>query len=146
MALADTMVVMNQGAIEQAGAPHTVYNRPRNEFVARFMGGHNVIDTGAGKVGVRADQVQLLPAGATVGADLAQLPLTVSDVEYQGTYVLVGLQPPGRPAGPQGSAAYSAMLTEAAYASHPFQVGEAAHLCWQPGRAHPLGAPGAKVP
>ncbi|MBE0588466.1 MAG: ABC transporter ATP-binding protein, partial [Hydrogenophaga sp.] len=41
MALADTMVVMNHGRIEQVGPPHTVYNRPASEFVARFMGGHN---------------------------------------------------------------------------------------------------------
>ncbi|HPH15054.1 MAG TPA: ABC transporter ATP-binding protein, partial [Burkholderiaceae bacterium] len=39
MALADTMVVMNNGLIEQTGSPHTIYNRPANEFVARFMGG-----------------------------------------------------------------------------------------------------------
>ena len=141
MALADMMVVMNQGVIEQAGSPHVVYNRPANEFVARFMGGHNVIDTPEGKVGVRADQVQLLPAGVQAGAELARLGLKVSDVEYQGTYVLVGLQPPDRPAELQGSAAYSAMLSEATYASHPFQVGDAAQLCWQPSRAHPLGVP-----
>jgi putative spermidine/putrescine transport system ATP-binding protein len=28
MALADTMVVMNHGVIEQVGSPHEVYNRP----------------------------------------------------------------------------------------------------------------------
>ncbi|RZL85509.1 MAG: ABC transporter ATP-binding protein, partial [Variovorax sp.] len=39
MALADTMVVMNHGLIEQVGSPHTVYNHPASEFVARFMGG-----------------------------------------------------------------------------------------------------------
>jgi putative spermidine/putrescine transport system ATP-binding protein len=44
MALADTMVVMNHGVIEQVGSPHEVYNAPATEFVARFMGGHNVID------------------------------------------------------------------------------------------------------
>ena len=44
MALADTMVVMNHGLIEQVGSPHEVYNHPASEFVARFMGGHNVLD------------------------------------------------------------------------------------------------------
>ncbi|MCL2429881.1 MAG: ABC transporter ATP-binding protein, partial [Alphaproteobacteria bacterium] len=43
MALADMIVVMNDGRIEQAGAPREVYNKPRTEFVARFMGGNNVI-------------------------------------------------------------------------------------------------------
>src|SRR3954465_4344194 len=53
MALADTMVVMNQGRIVQVGPPREVYNAPATEFIARFMGGHNVIATGAGKLAVR---------------------------------------------------------------------------------------------
>src|SRR6188768_3122359 len=51
MALADTMVVMNHGVIEQVGSPHEVYNHPSSEFVARFMGGHNVLETANGKIG-----------------------------------------------------------------------------------------------
>jgi putative spermidine/putrescine transport system ATP-binding protein len=61
MALADTMVVMNHGVIEQVGSPHEVYNAPASEFVARFMGGHNVITTPEGKVAVRNDHMQISP-------------------------------------------------------------------------------------
>jgi putative spermidine/putrescine transport system ATP-binding protein len=43
MALADLIVVMNDGQIEQAGAPRDVFNRPTTPFVARFIGGHNVL-------------------------------------------------------------------------------------------------------
>jgi putative spermidine/putrescine transport system ATP-binding protein len=43
IALADTVVVMNQGSIEQAAAPHEVYAVPRSPYVARFMGGQNVV-------------------------------------------------------------------------------------------------------
>lgn len=43
MALADLVVVMNDGLIEQVGAPREVYNRPSTAFVARFIGGHNVL-------------------------------------------------------------------------------------------------------
>jgi putative spermidine/putrescine transport system ATP-binding protein len=43
MALADLVVVMNDGRIEQTGAPREVYNHPRTAFVARFIGGHNVL-------------------------------------------------------------------------------------------------------
>jgi putative spermidine/putrescine transport system ATP-binding protein len=63
MALADTMVVMNHGLIEQVGSPHEIYNRPASEFVARFMGGHNVLDTPAGRIGVRTDHMNITPAG-----------------------------------------------------------------------------------
>jgi putative spermidine/putrescine transport system ATP-binding protein len=43
MALSDLVVVMNDGLIEQVGAPRDVYNRPTTPFVARFIGGHNVL-------------------------------------------------------------------------------------------------------
>ncbi|MEN9416521.1 MAG: hypothetical protein RI988_141, partial [Pseudomonadota bacterium] len=45
MALADLVVVMNQGRIEQAGSARDVFERPRTEFVARFIGAHNIIET-----------------------------------------------------------------------------------------------------
>jgi iron(III) transport system ATP-binding protein len=43
MTTADTIVVMNQGVIEQAGTPEDIYQRPRSEFVARFIGGTNIL-------------------------------------------------------------------------------------------------------
>jgi iron(III) transport system ATP-binding protein len=43
MTTADLIVVMNQGRIEQAGSPEEVYERPRTEFVARFLGGTNIL-------------------------------------------------------------------------------------------------------
>src|SRR5215831_4998170 len=41
--MADRIVVLNHGRIEQIGAPFEVYNRPRNEFVATFLGAANVM-------------------------------------------------------------------------------------------------------
>jgi iron(III) transport system ATP-binding protein len=43
MTMADRIVVMNAGRIEQIGTPEEVYERPNSEFVARFIGGSNVI-------------------------------------------------------------------------------------------------------
>jgi iron(III) transport system ATP-binding protein len=42
MTTADVIVVMNQGRIEQSGSPEDIYQRPRTEFVARFIGGTNI--------------------------------------------------------------------------------------------------------
>ena len=42
MALADHVVLMNAGRIEQQGSSRDIFNRPRTEFVAKFIGGHNV--------------------------------------------------------------------------------------------------------
>lgn len=43
MTTADVIVVMNEGHIEQAGTPEDIYARPQTEFVARFIGGTNIL-------------------------------------------------------------------------------------------------------
>jgi len=58
MTTADVIAVMNAGKIEQAGSPEDIYERPRSEFVARFIGSSNVI---RGKV---CDECHLACAGA----------------------------------------------------------------------------------
>ncbi len=59
IALADQVVIMDHGSIEQAAHPRTIYDEPHSPYVARFMGGQNVI---FGKVGGSAN-------GATQIAD-----------------------------------------------------------------------------
>jgi iron(III) transport system ATP-binding protein len=44
MTMADRIVVMNAGRIEQIGTPEEVYDRPKSRFVARFIGASNVVD------------------------------------------------------------------------------------------------------
>src|SRR5450631_1209598 len=46
MALADKIVVMNGGKIAQAGTAREIFNTPKNELVAKFIGGHNVLGHG----------------------------------------------------------------------------------------------------
>jgi len=43
MTTADVIAVMNHGRIEQVGSPEDIYDRPRSEFVARFIGASNVV-------------------------------------------------------------------------------------------------------
>jgi iron(III) transport system ATP-binding protein len=43
MTTADVVAVMNGGLIEQLGSPEDIYDRPRSEFVARFIGGSNIL-------------------------------------------------------------------------------------------------------
>jgi iron(III) transport system ATP-binding protein len=47
--LADEIVVMNKGRIEQIGAPNDIYDRPVNLFVARLLGGCNAVSASAGQ-------------------------------------------------------------------------------------------------
>jgi iron(III) transport system ATP-binding protein len=43
MTTADLIAVMNKGKVEQLGTPEEIYARPRSEFVARFIGGSNIL-------------------------------------------------------------------------------------------------------
>jgi putative spermidine/putrescine transport system ATP-binding protein len=70
LALADRICLMNEGRIEQLGTPEDIYERPRNTFVADFIGVSNVLH---GQVesgeGIRtADGVLPLPAGCAARA------------------------------------------------------------------------------
>ena len=42
--MSDTIVVMNQGYIQQIGTPEMIYNEPTNAFVADFIGDSNILD------------------------------------------------------------------------------------------------------
>ena len=44
LAMSDTVVVMDQGRIQQIGTPEDIYNEPKNAFVADFIGESNIID------------------------------------------------------------------------------------------------------
>ena len=44
LTMSDTIVVMNQGYIQQIGTPEMIYNEPENAFVADFIGHSNIID------------------------------------------------------------------------------------------------------
>ncbi len=132
MALADQVVVMNAGRIEQEGSPHTIFNAPRTEFVARFMGGHNVIPVGDTKVAVRTDKTMLCREPLVPKA--SNLEATVTGVEYQGTYVLMTLRNPGLP----GEGEINVMLPEHVYAYNPWQSGDVLWAYWREEDVHPL--------
>ena len=126
MALADLVVVMNQGLIEQAGSPRTVFNEPNSSFVARFIGGHNVITTPAGEIAVRADRLRIAPEG-TAGAHGLQA--RVRDVEYQGTFVQVGLDC-------DRARDLTANLSEAAFDAAPLAPGDVVAVTWDEADIH----------
>ena len=44
LTMSDTVVVMNQGYIQQIGTPEDIYNEPENAFVADFIGDSNILD------------------------------------------------------------------------------------------------------
>ena len=44
LSMSDTVVVMNEGVIQQIGSPTDIYNEPQNAFVADFIGESNIVD------------------------------------------------------------------------------------------------------
>ena len=58
LTMSDTIVVMNQGYIQQIGTPEKIYNEPGNAFVADFIGDSNIIDATM----VRDELVEILGA------------------------------------------------------------------------------------
>ena len=138
MALADLVVVMNHGRIEQTGTARDVFERPRTEFVARFIGAHNVISTANGKVAVRSDRLTL---GAPADGGL---PVTVSAIEYQGSQVQVHLLAEGAvettDVDSTDRGAWIAVLSDGDFHASPLQPGQRVGMRWAAAEAHALTA------
>ncbi len=137
MALADLVVVMNHGKIEQAAPPREVFNKPASAFVARFVGGHNVLPAavarakGAGEyVAIRADRLTLQPGTAPV--DATSLSGVTRSVEYLGSTVQVGIDV-------VGLETLSAVVPEAHFDANPVAPGQPVVLSWTPKDVHVLG-------
>lgn len=65
MTMSDRIAVMRQGRIEQLGRPEELYERPRTEFVAGFLGVSNLLDGDV--VGTRGEEADIrLGDGAVV--------------------------------------------------------------------------------
>ena len=105
LTMSDTIVVMNSGRILQIGPPKTIYDEPKNAFVARFIGESNIIrgtmvhdelvsfsgvdfpcvDSGFGEnapvdVVIRPEDI------VVVGEDIGQLTGTVTSVLFKGVH------------------------------------------------------------
>ncbi|WFU07608.1 ABC transporter ATP-binding protein [Rhizobium sp. CB3090] len=93
MTLADKIVVMNAGAIEQIGSPMELYNRPANVFVAGFIGSpqmnfipaEKLEQSGAKTVGIRPEHITLSREQGTWAAK-------VIHVEHLGADTIIYLE------------------------------------------------------
>jgi spermidine/putrescine transport system ATP-binding protein len=113
IAMADRICVMNDGMIQQIGAPRDVYYRPKSEFVARFFGDNNLlpgrlgpsrqslrdVETAIGPIACSIDgqpELASLPDGSRVlaacrpeaiafdGTDGTRVPATITEVSFGG--------------------------------------------------------------
>ena len=97
MSMADMVVLMKDGHIQQTGAPEDLYYRPANTFVAEFVGSPPMalIDSAAllgfgsaASIGLRAENVHVADSGK------GRLICKVSECEFLGSETFVGLSHP----------------------------------------------------
>ncbi len=133
MALSDMIVVMDGGRIMQAGPAREVFEKPKNAFVARFIGGHNVISLPNGLRSVRADRCRIdgPPTERSMEA-------TVIGVEYQGPMVRLSTAP-------NNHAPLSVLLPDSTYFAAPVSPGEQVTVSWLPADEVPLTSEGANA-
>jgi putative spermidine/putrescine transport system ATP-binding protein len=165
IALADLVVVMEQGRIKQAGAAREVYANPSDRYVAEFLGGQNVLHGRIEKVN-GASFVIVPPMQGSIEVPLsARASLSVGDrVDIAVRRDDVELIRPGRelPSGRasalpsrvlaieyQGNfvkvmldtvpdAEFVAYVSERVFFSDPFNVGDMVLATWVADRARPL--------
>jgi iron(III) transport system ATP-binding protein len=102
MELADRIVLMNAGTIEQIGRPEDLYVRPATRFVAEFIGRMNVLPaaalgrptlSGDGWIGVRPEAIELFPGPSTNAETLVA---TIRKCVYLGSCTRLVLAVDGR--------------------------------------------------
>ena len=95
MSMADTVVLMKDGHIQQVGAPQDLYSNPVNTFVAEFVGAppmaliESTALDGFGTertIGVRAEHIQIVPTGE------GRVNCVVQENEFLGAETLIGLE------------------------------------------------------
>lgn len=92
LAMADIIVVMRDGRIEQIGSPAELYETPKTVFVAEFVGRMNFLPSGAsgGRICVRPEHVEMAAPGLS-GKDI--VPGRVTSVAYLGNLTRITMQP-----------------------------------------------------
>ncbi|MCZ3377371.1 ABC transporter ATP-binding protein [Rhizobium sp. AG207R] len=93
MTLADKIVVLNAGAIEQIGSPMELYNRPANTFVAGFIGSPQMNFIAAERLGESgAKTVGIRPEHITLSRDRGTWAAKVIHVEHLGADTIIYLE------------------------------------------------------
>jgi len=134
LSLADQIIVMNRGRIEQTGSAQDVFNKPQTQFVAQFMGGHNVMSDGHSHLAIRSDKIKVArtrPEGST------GIQAVVREIEYLGTTFSVALNSAGNTANPHP---ISVTIPDALFSQEPLEIGQTVFLDWKPDDAHRLAS------
>ncbi len=146
LTMSDRLAVFNQGRVEQVGTPGDVYENPRNEFVAGFVGVSNIVAGGlaARLIGseaaftVRPEKIELLGGDAPSGPGRCVVEGTVVDATYLGAFTRY------RVALPETILMVVSQNLDARHRDVSAMVGRSVRLAWDQDSCRPLA--GAKEP
>ncbi len=138
LSMADRVAVFDRGRIEQLDTPRGLYMRPRTSFVARFVGGANVIEGELARrlsgntrpFAIRAEMMSL-DEGANASNERVACEATVIDVQYHGASSRWQLRT-------ADGTLLAVMKPESGGASQPYPVGARVHVSWSPAHVVPL--------
>lgn len=133
MTLADRIVVLRDGIVEQVGSPMQLYNDPVNQFVASFLGAPSMNFLPAALLGKSATTAGVRPENIRI-AEAGPLAATITHVEHLGgdTNVLAALQ--------TGEA-----LTVRLFGQHGHNVGDAVNLAFEDTHVYLFDDKGARI-
>ncbi len=134
MTLADKIVVLRAGHIEQVGAPMELYNNPANTFVAGFIGSPQMNFLKSAALGQRGETTGVRPEHLAISRQAGQIAGTVSHVEKLGGETLVYVR-----------AEAHGLLTVRLFGEHDFGVDEAVWLTPDATRAFHFDAGGLRL-
>ena len=147
MTMADQVVLLKKGRVEQSGPPHELYQRPQTTFAAQFLGSPpmNLVNIALidqrdaliaacggfpsddvpsdGFVGVRPEHVQVGPGG---------MPVSITAVDYLGAETVLRLN--------HGEQSLFAKID----GRHDYQAGETLHVSWPAEAIHYFGSDGMR--
>jgi len=134
MTLADKIVVLNAGRVEQVGAPMELYNKPANEFVAGFIGSPKMNFIDGGRLGESIKTVGVRPEHITVDPARGDWKGTVIHAEHLGadTNLFLDCEKAG-------------LLTVRLFGEYAAEPGMTLHATPQPGRLYRFDAEGKAV-
>jgi ABC-type Fe3+/spermidine/putrescine transport system ATPase subunit len=121
LSMSDCVAVMNRGGIEQTGSPEEIYLRPRNRFVAEFLGIVNWIGTS----GVRPESIRVSAAPPQNGYRAARATVVGSEFLGHRIQLMTRLE--------SGERVVADMPRETA----SFCPGDNVHVFWDPGHELP---------
>jgi multiple sugar transport system ATP-binding protein len=134
MTLADRIVVLRDGRIEQVGAPMELYRNPANEFVAGFIGSPKMNFLDAPALGQPGKSLGIRPEHLTLSFDSGLIEGRVSHVEHLGGETLIYLR-----ADPHG------LITVRLFGEQAATVNDRAFVTPDMDRAFHFGADGLRL-